>query len=92
MFLLASFTEKYSRYTPANTFVAGFHFTIALLSGGPSLITHPPIWFKPELVKTEKELEDEELKTLLTRNLRENKKSKKKKAAKEGGAEEAAAE
>ncbi|KAG6813941.1 hypothetical protein H0H92_005195 [Tricholoma furcatifolium] len=67
-------------YTPANTFVAGFHFTIALLPGGPSLITHPPVWYKPELVKTEKELEDEELKGLLARNLRESKKSKKKKA------------
>ncbi|KAJ3866041.1 MAG: proliferation-associated protein 1 [Lentinula lateritia] len=71
-------------YTPASTFVAAFHFTIALLPGGPSMITLPPIWYKPELVKTEKELEDEELKALLARNLRESKKSKKKKAAKEG--------
>lgn len=53
---------------------------MALLPGGPALITHPPIWYKPELVKTEKELEDEELKAILARNLRENKKSKKKKA------------
>jgi len=65
-------------YTPANTFVAGFHFTIALLPGGPSLITHPPIWYKPDVVKTEKELEDEELKSLLSRNLRENKKKARK--------------
>jgi len=72
-------------YTPSNTFVAGFHFTIALLPGGPSLITHPPIWYKPEIVKTEKELEDEELKSLLARNLRENKKSKKKAKKAEGG-------
>jgi hypothetical protein len=64
--------------------VAAFHFTIALLPGGPSLITHPPTWYKPELVKTEKELEDEELKALLARNLRENKKSKKKKAKADG--------
>ncbi|RDB25883.1 Proliferation-associated protein 2G4 [Hypsizygus marmoreus] len=71
-------------YTPANTFVAGFHFTIALLAAGPSLITHPPIWYKPELVRTEKELEDEELKATLARNLRESKKSKKKKAKAEG--------
>jgi curved DNA binding protein len=72
-------------YTAANTFVAGFHFTIALLPGGPSLITQPPIWYKPELVKTEKELEDVELKALLARNLRESKKSKKKaKKAEEG--------
>ncbi|KAJ3744449.1 peptidase M24, structural domain-containing protein [Lentinula detonsa] len=69
-------------YTPPNTFVAAFHFTIALLPGGPSMITLPPIWYKPELIKTEKELEDEELKALLARNLRESKKSKKKKAAK----------
>ncbi|KAI3614948.1 pa2g4 protein [Moniliophthora roreri] len=72
-------------YTPANTFVAAFHFTIALLPNGPSLITHPPIWYKPELVKTEKELADEELKSLLSKPLRENKKSKKKKAKAEGG-------
>jgi hypothetical protein len=70
--------------------VAAFHFTIALLPGGPSLITHPPIWYKPELVKTDKELEDEELKALLVRNLRENKKSKKKKTKTEGAADEAA--
>ncbi|KAJ6609230.1 peptidase M24, structural domain-containing protein [Mycena sp. CBHHK59/15] len=78
-------------YTPANTFVAAFHFTIALLPGGPSLITHPPIWYKPELVKTDKELEDEELKALLMRNLRENKKNKKKKVKAEA-ANEAPAE
>ncbi|KAH9481611.1 Proliferation-associated protein 2G4 [Psilocybe cubensis] len=74
-------------YTPANTFVAGFHFTIALLPGGPTLITHPPVWYKSELVKTDKELDDEELKSLLARNLRENKK-KAKKAKKAEGAEE----
>jgi hypothetical protein len=73
------------RYTPSNTFVAGFHFTIALLPGGPSLISHPPIWYKPELLKTEKDVEDEELKTLLTRALRENKKTKKKAAKKAEG-------
>ncbi|KIL67524.1 hypothetical protein M378DRAFT_73392 [Amanita muscaria Koide BX008] len=71
-------------YTPSNTFVAGFHFTIALLPAGPLLLTLPPIWYKPELVKTEKELEDEELKTLIARNLRESKKSKKKAAKKAG--------
>ncbi|KAH7913583.1 peptidase M24, structural domain-containing protein [Hygrophoropsis aurantiaca] len=65
-------------YTPASTFVAAFHFTIALAPAGPLLITHPPVWYKPELVKSEKELEDEELKSLLTKSLRESKKSKKK--------------
>ncbi|KAI0833520.1 proliferation-associated protein 1 [Trametes gibbosa] len=65
-------------FTPANTFVAAFHFTIALLPGGPSLITHPPTWFKPEIVKSEKKLEDAELTELLTKPLRESKKAKKK--------------
>lgn len=81
-------------FTPANTFVAAFHFTIALLPSGPTLVTSPPVWYKPELLKTDKELEDEELKTLLTKKLREDKKkNKKKKAAGEGeGGEEAATE
>ena len=76
-----------SSYTPPTTFVAAFHFTIALLPGGPSLITHPPVWYKPELVKTEKELEDEELKTLLGKKLREDKKKNKKKKAEAEAAE-----
>ncbi|KAI1796851.1 proliferation-associated protein 1 [Ganoderma leucocontextum] len=65
-------------FTPANTFVAAFHFTIALLPGGPTMITSPPVWYKPELVKSEKSLEDAEFKELLTKPLRENKKAKKK--------------
>lgn len=64
-------------YTPANTFVAAFHFTIALVPAGPLMLTHPPVWYKPELVKSEKELEDEELKDLLSKSLRESKKNKK---------------
>ncbi|KAF9243405.1 peptidase M24, structural domain-containing protein [Melanogaster broomeanus] len=64
-------------YTPSSTFVAAFHFTIALPPAGPLMITHPPIWYKPELVKTGKELEDEELKGLLTKSLRDSKKKKK---------------
>lgn len=66
-------------YTPANTFVAGFHFTIALLPSGPLLLTHPPVWYKAELVKAEKTLEDEELKALLTKPLRDPKPKKSKK-------------
>jgi len=65
-------------YTPSNTFVAAFHFTIALLPTGPLLITHPPVWYKPELVRSEKILEDEELKPLVTKALREPKKKGKK--------------
>ena len=75
-------------YTPPGTFVAGFHFTIALLPAGPLLLTHPPLWYKPELVKTGNELEDEELKELSTKPLRD-KKVKKKKAAAEGEAQDA---
>ena len=42
------------------------------------MITSPPVWYKPELVKSEKSLEDAEFKELLTKPLRENKKAKKK--------------
>jgi hypothetical protein len=42
------------------------------------MLTHPPVWYKPELVKSEKELEVEELKDLLSKSLRESKKNKKK--------------
>jgi hypothetical protein len=81
-------TRDTRRYTPANTVVAAFHFTLALLPAGPTLLTHPPVWYKPELVKTEKELEDAELKELIARPLRENKKAKKKAAAAAAPAEE----
>ncbi|KIP07618.1 hypothetical protein PHLGIDRAFT_89250 [Phlebiopsis gigantea 11061_1 CR5-6] len=78
-------------YTPAGTFVAAFHFTIALLPAGPALITQPPVWYKPELVKTEKELEDAELKELISKPLREDKKkAKKANKAKAESAEEKA--
>ncbi|RPD60115.1 proliferation-associated protein 1 [Lentinus tigrinus ALCF2SS1-7] len=75
-------------YTGATTTVAAFHFTIALLPAGPALITAPPVWFKPEIVKSEKSLEDEELKELLTKPLRESKKAKKKAKAENGEAKE----
>lgn len=74
-------------YTPANTFVAAFHFTIALVPAGPLLLTHPPVWYKPELVKTEKELEDDELKGMLSKSLRESKKKNKKAKEAEGNAD-----
>ncbi|KAG1821637.1 peptidase M24, structural domain-containing protein [Suillus subaureus] len=76
-------------YTPANTFVAAFHFTIALVPAGPLLLTHPPVWYKPQLVKAEKELEDDELKGLLSKSLRESKKSKKKAKEAESNADDA---
>jgi len=70
-------------YTPVGTYAAAFHFTIALLPAGPLLITQPPVWYKPEKVKTEKELEDAELKELITRKLRESKKKNKNKGTTE---------
>jgi len=76
------------RYTPAGTVVAAFHFTIAILPGGPWLITQPPVWYKPEKLKTSKELEDEDLKTLVVRPLREKKPKKKKTTTAEGEEEE----
>lgn len=80
--LIASCSDHvHASYTPQNTFVAGFHFTIALLPAGPLLLTHPPAWYKPDLVKAEGELEDEELKELSTKPLREKAKKKKKAAA-----------
>ena len=62
--------------TPAGTFVAAFHFTIALLPTGPALITQPSVRYKPELVKTENELDGAELKELISNPLRENKKAR----------------
>jgi len=70
--------------TPAGTVVTAFHFTIAILPAGPWLITQPPVWYKPEKLKTSKELEDEDLKALVVRPLREKKAKKKKAAAAEG--------
>jgi hypothetical protein len=70
--------SRLCRYTPANTFVAAFHFTIALLPTGPLQLTHPPVWYKPELVKSEKTLDDPDLKPLVTKALREPKKKGKK--------------
>lgn len=75
--------REHHRYTPSATYVAAFHFTIALLPAGPLLITQPSVWYKPEKLKTEKELEDAELKELITRKLREPKKKNKSKGAAE---------
>jgi len=66
-------------YTAKETYVAAFHFTLALLPGGPALLTHPPVWYSADKLKTEKEIEDADLKELLTKKLRESKKKNKKK-------------
>ena len=46
------------------------------------------MWYKPEKLKTSKELEVEDLKALVVRPLREKKPKKKQAAAAEGGGEE----
>jgi len=76
-------------YTPADTYVAAFHFTIALLAGGPALLTHPPVWYSADKLKTDKEVKDEAIKELLTKKLRDGKKKKNKKAAAAEGEEKA---
>jgi len=46
------------------------------------------VWYKPEKLKTSKELEAADLKALVVRPLREKKAKKKQAAATEGGEEE----
>jgi len=68
------------------TFVAGFHFTLALTPTGPVLVTEPPVWYNSEKVKSEKGLQDPTLKELLSKVMREPKK----KGNKKGGESKAA--
>jgi hypothetical protein len=91
-FMAATIDIPCVSYTPENSVVAAFHFTLALLPGGPSLISAPPVWYKAEKLKTEKELEDEELKGLIGKKLRDSKKKKNKKAGEDGAEEKAEAE
>ncbi|CAL8339083.1 unnamed protein product [Merluccius merluccius] len=62
-------------------FVAQFKFTVMLMANGPHRITSGP--FEPELYKSEYEVQDAELKTLLQSSAsRRTQKKKKKKASK----------
>jgi len=65
--------------SPPGTFVAAFHFTLALPPTGPVLITHAPLWYDSVKVKSEKELQDPTLKELLSKVMREPKKKNNKK-------------
>jgi len=65
--------------SPSGTFVAAFHFTIALPPTGPILVTHAPLWYDAEKVKSEKELQDPALRELLSKVMREPKKKNNKK-------------
>ena len=40
-------------------------FTVLVTEKGPSLLTEPSSWYSADKLKTEKELEDEDLKQLL---------------------------
>ena len=40
-------------------------FTVMITEEGPTLLTEPSTWYSADKVKTEKELEDEDLKKLL---------------------------
>ncbi|XP_052329514.1 proliferation-associated protein 2G4a [Oncorhynchus keta] len=62
-------------------FVAQFKFTVLLMANGPHRITSGP--FEPELYKSEHEVQDAELRTLLQSSAsRKTQKKKKKKASK----------
>lgn len=62
-------------------FVAQFKFTVLLMANGPHRITNGP--FDPELYKSEHEVQDPELRTLLQSSAsRKTQKKKKKKASK----------
>ncbi|CAG8512558.1 11890_t:CDS:2 [Ambispora gerdemannii] len=67
-------------------YVAQFFFTVILTKNGPLRITNT--LYDPDVIKSDKKLEDEEIKKLLATNLRPSKKkNKKKKAAEEKNAE-----
>lgn len=76
--------------TAPGTVVGQFFFTIALLPAGPLLLSPTPVWYSADKVSSEKSLQDEELKTLISQPLRAPKK-KNKKANGETEAKETAA-
>jgi len=52
-------------YTHKDALVAAFMYTILVTADGPVLLTHPSVWYSDDKLKTEKQLEDEDLKKLL---------------------------
>lgn len=68
-------------YEKEGEFVAQFKFTVLLMPNGPMRITSGP--FEPDLYKSDKEVQDVELKALLQSSAsRKTQKKKKKKASK----------
>jgi len=68
-------------HTGSGTMVAEFFFTLALMPAGPLLLSPQPSWYTAEKVSSSKSITDEDLKSLLSRPLREPKKKKNKTAA-----------
>ncbi|TIA76213.1 hypothetical protein E3P91_00113 [Wallemia ichthyophaga] len=57
--------------------VAQFFFTVGITKNGPIRLTHPPSWYKPDVIKSEQQ-PDEETKQLSQAALRPKKNNKKK--------------
>ncbi|KAG8907995.1 Curved DNA-binding protein (42 kDa protein) [Tulasnella sp. 403] len=57
-------------HSPKDTYVAAFMFTVLVTSEGPQLLSNPPVWYAPEKLKTEKELQDDDLKKLLSETVK----------------------
>ncbi|KAG9051088.1 Curved DNA-binding protein (42 kDa protein) [Tulasnella sp. UAMH 9824] len=51
--------------TPKDTFVAAYMFTVLVTEQGPALLTEPSGWYSEDKLKTEKQLADDEIKSLL---------------------------
>nr|ODN73634.1 DNA-binding protein, 42 kDa [Cryptococcus depauperatus CBS 7841] len=62
--------------TAPGTLVAEFFFTIALLPAGPLLLSPRPLWYSTEKISSTKSLQDDELKELINKPLRDPKKKK----------------
>ncbi|WOO79287.1 Proliferation-associated protein 2G4 [Vanrija pseudolonga] len=72
--------------TVAGSVVAEFFFTLALLPAGPLLLSPQPVWYSADKVKSDKSIQDEDLKNLIAAPLRAPKKKAKKAAAATNGA------
>ncbi|KAG8954181.1 Curved DNA-binding protein (42 kDa protein) [Tulasnella sp. 424] len=51
--------------TPKDTFVAAYMFTVLVTEQGPALLTEPSGWYSEDKLKTEKQLADDDIKSLL---------------------------
>ncbi|KAG8887604.1 Curved DNA-binding protein (42 kDa protein) [Tulasnella sp. 332] len=56
-------------YTHKDAFVAAFMYTVLVTADGPVLLTQPSIWYSDDKLKTEKSLEDADMKKLLEKTI-----------------------